>query len=177
MIELVHAVSAHARIADAHGSGERAVREVEVRFVVGEPACGLAGWRLTHQQAQAALVVALRRPRPLTSYRDVALLAVALKDRALARALIDMYVAPLDQLRDGGAVLRKTLRAYLGTERSVSSTAAVLGVTRKTVANRLHTIEARLGRSLHPCPAELEVALLLDDLPPVSAPAETSISE
>ena len=31
-----------------------------VVFALGEPAKGLAGWRLTHRQAQAALVVALR---------------------------------------------------------------------------------------------------------------------
>jgi DNA-binding PucR family transcriptional regulator len=66
--------------------------------------------------------------------------------------------------RNVGAVLRQTLRAYLATERSVSSTAAAIGVGRKTVENRLQTIEERLGRSLHPFPAELEVALLLDEL-------------
>jgi hypothetical protein len=42
-------------------------------------------------------------------------------------------------------------------------------VARKTVASRLRTIEERLGRTLHPCPAELEVALLLDELAQPSA--------
>jgi hypothetical protein len=175
MLELARAVSAQAQGRGAHGSGEPAV---DVHFAVGEPARGLGGWRLTHQQAQSALVVALRRGGregvTLTRYGDVALLAIALKDQPLARALIDIYVAPLDEQRDGGAVLRKTLRAYLETECSVSSAAAALGVTRKTVASRLHTIEERLGLSLHPCPAEFEIALLLHDL---GAPAEISISE
>ena len=135
-----------------------------VVLALGEPARGLEGWRLTHRQAQAALVVALRRPRPFTRYRDVALLAGALKDEALARALLEIYIAPLDDGRGGGPVLRATLRAYLDAERSVSSAAAALGVVRRTVENRLSTIEARLGRSLHPCPAELEVALELDGL-------------
>jgi hypothetical protein len=135
-----------------------------VVLALGEPAKGIEGWRLTHQQAQAALVVALRRPRPFTRYADVALLASALKDDALAKALIDIYLAPLEDSRGSGPVLRETLRAYLGAERSVSSAAAKLGVVRKTVENRLRTIEEKIGRTLHPCPAELEVALELDEL-------------
>jgi hypothetical protein len=144
-----------------------------VVFAVGEPARGIEGWRSTHRQAQAALVVALRRSGipsptqesiPLTRYADVALLATALTDEALGRALIDIYIAPLEDSRGGGSVLRETLRAYLAAERSISSTAAALGVVRKTVAGRLRTIEARLGRTLHPYPAELEVALELDEL-------------
>jgi len=154
----------------AVSSGPRA----GVSFAVGEPAKGFEGWRLTHQQAQAALVVALRRPRVFTRYADVALLATALKDQVLARALLDIYIVPLADARGGGPVLLQTLRAYLAAERSVSSAAAALGVDRKTVASRFRTIEKRLGRTLHPCPTELEVALLLDELDPVSAPLEIS---
>jgi PucR C-terminal helix-turn-helix domain/GGDEF-like domain len=146
---------------------------VDVVLALGEPARGIEGWRLTHRQSQAALLVALRRrarPGVLTRYGDVALLANALSDEALARALIDIYIAPLEDSRGGGPVLRETLRAYLAAERSVSSTAAALEVARKTVAGRLRTIEQRLGRTLHPCPAELEVALELDEL--AAAPLE-----
>ncbi len=141
----------------------------EVSFAVGEPARGLMGWRSTHRQAQAALVVALRRGGrekvTLTRYADVALLASVLKDEALARALIEIYVAPLEDdsgSGNGGVVLLQTLRAYLAAERNVSSTAAALQIARRTVENRLHTIEERLGRTLHPCPVEIEVALELD---------------
>jgi diguanylate cyclase with GGDEF domain/PucR-like helix-turn-helix protein len=136
-----------------------------VSFAVGEPARGLAGWRLTHQQAQAALVVALRRPpRRSTRYGDVALLATALNDEALARALVDVYIAPLDDASDRGPVLRQTLRVYLDAECSVSSAAVALNVARSTVEKRLRMVEDKLGRSLHPCPAELEVALGLHEL-------------
>jgi sugar diacid utilization regulator len=128
------------------------------------PGRGLLGWRATHRQAQAAMVVAARRPRALTRYADVALLAAALKDEELSRTLIDVYIAPLLDIQSGGEVLLQSLRAYFAAERSVSSTAAVLGVTRKTVASRLHMVEERLARTLHPCPAELEVALLLNEL-------------
>ena len=147
-----------------------------VVFALGEPARGLEGWRLTHRQAQAALMVALRRPRGCTRYADVALLASALKDEMLARALVEVYLAPLQDARgNGGAVLRATLRAYLAVECNVSSAAAKLNVARSTVANRLRTIEERLGRTLHPCPPELEVALLLDELAAVGGPPEIPI--
>jgi DNA-binding Lrp family transcriptional regulator len=146
-----------------------------VMLALGEPAEGLQGWRLTHQQAQAALVVALRRPRPLTRYADVALLASALKDEALARALVDIYLAPLEDSRGGGPILRQTLRAYLDAERSVSSAAAALGVVRKTVENRLRTIEERLGRTLHSCAPELEVALQINELATAPQPPEIPV--
>jgi len=132
---------------------------------VGEPARGLEGWRLTHQQAQAALVVALRRsPRGFTRYADVALLASALKDEGLARTLLDVYLMPLDGTGDRGPVLRETLRVYLDSECSVSCAAVALNVARSTVEKRLRMVEEKLGRTLHPCPAELEVALDLHDL-------------
>lgn len=150
----------------------RAVRPIlDVRFAIGEPARGLQGWRLTHQQAQAALIVALRWRRALTRYRDVALLSSALKDPPLARALLEIYVAPLKDARNGGGeVLCQTLRAYLAAQRNVSCTAAALAVDRKTVNSRLRAIEQRLGRPPSACTVELQVALQLDELEP-DAPA------
>jgi sugar diacid utilization regulator len=136
----------------------------DVRFVLGEPASGLEGWRMTHRQAQAALLVARRRPQRVTRYGDVALLAAALGDEVLGRSLVGIYLAPLGVARDGGEVLLQSLRAYLCAECSVSSAAAALGVSRKTVEGRLRMVEKQLGRTLHPCPAELEVALLLDEI-------------
>jgi putative transposase len=94
------------------------------------------------------------------------LLAAALNDDTLARSLIEIYLSPLEDARGGGPVLRETLRVYLAAERNVSSTAVALGVARSTVVNRLRTIEERLGRALHSCPAELEIALHLDSIEP-----------
>ncbi len=154
----------------------RAIPAGEVRIAVGEPAWGMHGWRSTHRQARAALTVALRRngiPRNesppaqgviLTCYRDVALLASALKDPALARVLIELYIAPLEDERGGGAVLRQTLRAYLDAGCNVSCATEQMQVARSTIRKRLRTIEARLGRTINPCPPELQVALALDEL-------------
>jgi hypothetical protein len=136
----------------------------EVSLAVGEPARGLDGWRLTHKQAQAALWVALRRPRPLTRYADNLLLAAALRDDVLARSLYEIYFLPLYSRRDGGTVLCETLRAYFAAGRNAATAAAALGVDRHTVQRRLRKIEERLGRLLHTCYSELEVALRLQEL-------------
>lgn len=134
----------------------------DVTLAIGDPARDLDGWRLTHAQAQAAWRVALRRPRPITRCADVLLDAAVLQNEALAVSLTGAYLAPLDRLRMGGAVARETLNAYCNCERSVSSSAHRLGVTRKTVESRLREIERALGRPLRSCVTELEVALRLE---------------
>ena len=133
----------------------------EVSLAVGEPAEGLAGWRLTHRQARAALPIAQRSPQSLTRYGDVALLASMLEDDLLATSLRQLYLAPLSSERNGGQVLLQTLNAYFEAERNVSSAAAALGVSRQTVGSRLGAIEERLGRRLTGCTMELEAALRL----------------
>lgn len=135
----------------------------------GEPARGLDGWRLTHRQAKAALPIALRMSKPSVRYAEVALLASTCRDDLLATSLRVLYLAPLEDEREGGEVARETLRAYFATERNLSSAAAVLGVSRRTVANRLRSVEGRLGRPLASCAAEMEAALRLHDLHPLGA--------
>jgi hypothetical protein len=146
------------------GSTHGRRRSPAVMLAIGEPARDLDGWRATHRQAQAALLVAMRRPTALTCYADVAMLAAALKDPTLARALVEIYVAPLTDERGTPAALADTLRAYLTAEHNASSAAARLKIARSTLEKRLRIAEERLGRSLHPCPVELEVALQLDAL-------------
>jgi PucR C-terminal helix-turn-helix domain len=133
-----------------------------VSLAIGEPGRGIDGWRLTHQEAQAALPVALRKPQTLTRCADVPLEAAVLRHEALIRSLVGRYLSPLDNLRMGGRVARETLRHYFKCERNVSSTANSLGVNRHTVENRLHEIEKILGRLLHTCLAELEVVMRLE---------------
>lgn len=133
-------------------------------FTIGEAAAGLAGWRLTHQQAAAALPVARRARLRVARYADVALLAAALRDELLAESLAQLYLTPLEAERDGGKTARQTLRAYFAADRNVSAAAAALRADRRTVANRIRAIEARLGRPLGDCAAELETALRLAQL-------------
>jgi hypothetical protein len=133
-------------------------------LALGEPGLGIEGWHLTHRQARAALPIASRGSRRLVGYAEVALLASALGDEVLASSLRDAFLAPLESYRDRGATARETLDAYFVAGRNISSAAAALGVSRKTVSSRLHSIEDRLGRSLHRCGAELETALRLRTL-------------
>jgi diguanylate cyclase with GGDEF domain/PucR-like helix-turn-helix protein len=133
-------------------------------LAIGEAGEGISGWGLTHRQARAALSVALRGGERVVRYSGVALLASALQDELLRAALRDLYLAPLEAERDGGATLRRTLRAYFAAERNVSSTATSLRVDRKTVTSRLCAIEECLGRPIVTCAPELETALRLEQL-------------
>lgn len=134
-----------------------------VFVTIGEPGESLAGWRFSHLQAKAALPIAERRGQPFLRYADVALLASILRDDLIAGSLRQLYLTPLEQTRDGGKVSRETLRAYFAAERNISSTAAALGVDRRTVTNRMRTIEGLLGRPLEASAADLEIALRLDE--------------
>ena len=66
-----------------------------VSLAIGGPGRGIDGWRLTHRQAQGAMLVALRRPQRVTRYADVALKRLPLRDDTLARSLDEMYLSPL----------------------------------------------------------------------------------
>jgi PucR-like helix-turn-helix protein/diguanylate cyclase with GGDEF domain len=133
-----------------------------VLVTVGEPGEGLSGWRFSHRQAKAALPIAERRGQAILRYADVALLASILRDDLVATSLRQLYLEPLERARDGGKVGQETLRAYFAAERNISSTAAALGVDRRTVTNRIRAIEDLFGRPLKDFATELETALRLD---------------
>jgi DNA-binding PucR family transcriptional regulator len=146
--------------ADALAALEDRVPE-GVTVTVGEPGEGLSGWRFSHFQAKAALPVAERQGRRVLPYAEVALVASIIRDDLLARSLRQLYLEPLEATRDQGKVARETLRAYFAAERNISATAAVLGVDRRTVRNRIAAIEGLLGRPLAASAADLEIALRL----------------
>ena len=117
-------------------------------FAVGEPNQGLGGGRLTHEQARAAFTIARRRAKGPVRYGEVALLASLLQDDLALVSLRRLYLEPLEGERDGGETFRRTLAAYFDADRNLSSAAAALGVSRRTVANRLRVVEERIGRTL-----------------------------
>lgn len=136
----------------------------ELCLAFGEAAHGLAGWRLTHRQAQAVLPIAKREGRGCVHYADAGLLASLLQDDLFTTSLRERYLEPLASERDGGATLWETLRAFLASDRNVSSAAALLSVKRQTVSNRLRIFEEKVGRNLTSSGAEIEAALRLHDL-------------
>lgn len=135
-----------------------------VSGALGEPAEGLAGWRLTHRQAAATLQVALRGNKRFARYAEMPLLASTLQDDLLASSLDQLYLAPLRAERDGGVAAKTTLRAYFKAAGNVSSAAAGLGLSRHTVRSRVAAIEERIGRPIDDVTAEIETALRLDEL-------------
>ncbi|MFZ2113135.1 MAG: helix-turn-helix domain-containing protein [Solirubrobacteraceae bacterium] len=135
-----------------------------VRVAMGEPRWGIEGWRLTHREAQAALLVARHGQPALVRCSDVVLEAAVLQHDAMTTCLVETFLSPLDGLVYRGQTARDTLRAYFDVKRNVSSTAQRLGVVRNTVESRLREIEERLDRPLHACSAQLEVALRLEAL-------------
>jgi len=142
----------------------------DVSLAVGEPRQGRDGWRLTHQEAQAARLVMMRRPQPLIRASDVVLLAAVLREETLARSLHQTYIVPLDEHGDADLVLRETLRAYFAAGFNAATAAAALEVDRHTVQRRLRKAEEALGRLLHSCHAELAVALRLEELGESASP-------
>jgi PucR C-terminal helix-turn-helix domain len=132
-----------------------------VRLCLGEPGAGLAGWRRTRRQAEASCLVAERGSASLVRYRDVALVAAAMRDPDLAYFLNATYVEPLGEDR---TPLELTIRTVLEMNGNVTSAGAALGLARQTVASRIRVVEQRLERPLRSCAAQLETALRLAEL-------------
>jgi PucR C-terminal helix-turn-helix domain/GGDEF-like domain len=135
-----------------------------VSLGVGEPASGLEGYRRTYQQARDALQVALLSSQSHARYADIASLAPWLQDPDRGRALVEVYLSPLESQKDGGAVLRETLRVYFAAAHNVSAAARRLGIDRRTLANRMDMIENLLGFRPDARQAELDIALRLHEL-------------
>jgi PucR-like helix-turn-helix protein/diguanylate cyclase with GGDEF domain len=146
-----------------------------VSIAFGEPAYGIFGWRLTHRQARAVLPVVKRVSESHLRYGEAALTASMLQDDLLATSLRELYLRPLEGERDGGLALRQTLRAYFASDRNVSSAAAALGISRRTVTNRLRAIEARINRTLSTVATEIDAALRLHELHDREASAATRL--
>ncbi len=135
----------------------------EVALGVGEPVYGLDGWRRSHRQATAALGIARRGDPKVAYYAEVGALTAILRDDLLVSSLQDRYLVPLGA-GGRGEQLRRTLRGYLATECNVSATAATLGVSRRTVRNRLSRVEEQIGLRIGDCLAELRLSLQLVEL-------------
>jgi len=132
-------------------------------LALGVSGQGLAGWRLSHCQAEAALPIAIRGSHPVVHYADVALLASVLQDDLLTTSLRQLYLEPLAGEGESSRVLMNTLRSYFAAERNCVSAAATLGVTRQTVNNRLRVIEQLLpARPFSACATDIEMALMLE---------------
>jgi PucR C-terminal helix-turn-helix domain/GGDEF-like domain len=140
---------------------EMAPRDTPV--AIGSCENGAAGWRASHLQAVSLFPFCVGGAAALT-YEDRALEASIAQDQVLADYLRRRYLQPIRGDRADGEALLGTLKAYFSTARNAVSAAALLGISRQTVANRLRAIEERLGLPLQSCAVALEVAVRLGDL-------------
>ena len=129
---------------------------------IGEPGRGVDGWCLTHDQAQAALGIALHDSERFAPYDDV-LLAAVLQNGTAVRSLRQRYLTPLCSQKDGGRILRQTLRTYIALECNATSAGEVLKVGRRAVTSRVCKAERLIERPLRGCLAELDVALRMEE--------------
>jgi PucR C-terminal helix-turn-helix domain len=157
-------VGSESRSALENLSSVRGAASRGVSVALGEPSKGMQGWRLTHRQAQAALLIVTRERTDIVRYADHMLLAAVLQDATLARSIQELYLVPLASHSDGGHSWRTTLRAYFEAKGNAATAAAALGVDRSTVRRRLGEIEHRLGRMIHTCQGELDLALRWHEL-------------
>jgi DNA-binding PucR family transcriptional regulator len=129
------------------------------RIASGGSAGGLEGFRRTHREAQAAHSVALRGNLAVARYEDVALETLALGAERRTRDFIARELGPLGEETQRSQRMREKLVAYFAARQNAAAAAAKLDVNERTVRNRLHEIEEKLGYEPTARRAELEAAL------------------
>ena len=137
--------------------------EPGIRFAFGAPGAGVVGFVRTHRQAVAAHAVALAAgpsgPR-LTSFTEVAPLALMANSVELLQAWVIQTLGSLAADDDHHARLRDTLRVFLQENGSYKATAERLILHKNSVQYRVRKAEEALGHPLDEHRLHLELALL-----------------
>jgi hypothetical protein len=134
-----------------------------IRFALGEPAPGLPGFRRTHQQALGAQAVALAAGpsgQLVTSFGDVAPLALMSGSIGLLQAWVTETLGALADDDEHNARLRDTLRIFLEESGSYKTTAERLMLHKNTVQYRVRKAEESLRRPIARNRLHIELALL-----------------
>jgi PucR C-terminal helix-turn-helix domain/GGDEF-like domain len=134
-----------------------------IRFALGAPGSGVAGFRRTHQQALGAHAVAVAAGpsgQSLTSFAEVAPLALMSGSIELTRAWVTETLGPLAHDDDHNSMLRDTLRVFLQQGGSFKATAERLTLHKNTVQYRVRKAEESLGRPVGEDRLNVGLALL-----------------
>jgi hypothetical protein len=137
--------------------------ESGIRFAFGAPGAGVAGFRRTHRQALGAQAVALAAGpagRRLTSFAEVAPLALMASSVELLRPWVLETLGSLADDDDQHARLRDTLRVFLQENGSYKATAERLILHKNSVQYRVRKAEEALGHPLDEHRLQVELALL-----------------
>lgn len=131
------------------------------RAAIGLPAVGVAGFRRTHRQAQAAREIALAGDDRVVAYGDpgVALVSMLARDLPDLREWVPDVLGALAVDSESNQRLRETLLAFLESGGSTKLTAERMHLHRNTVRYRLDRSVELLGRDLDTARIDLEVAL------------------
>ena len=129
--------------------------------VFGPPGRGIAGFRASHIDAEAAFALQSpsHSPAAVTAYRDVDLLSLLLADRERAVRFARAELGPLGAPEFDE--LRRTLAMYLEEGGSPAAAARRLAVSRNTVSYRVRRAEELLGRPLTQRRQHLQAALAI----------------
>ncbi|MCQ9388484.1 helix-turn-helix domain-containing protein [Brevibacterium sp. 50QC2O2] len=135
-------------------------RSIPVCLGISTVRSGADGFVISLHEAEDTAKVAATRPQ---SGYVMAADNLSTEQLLLAWTSADSFTHTVDELLEpldrAASTLRPTLRAYLDAESSLSETAALLGVHRNTVRDRIHRIEAILGVDLHQPDARLALHL------------------
>jgi len=134
-----------------------------IRFATGALAPGVAGFRRTHRQALSAQAVALAAgpsSQLVTSFDEVAPLALMSGSAELLRAWVIETLGALASDDDHNARLRGTLAVFLKENGSYKATAERLTLHKNTVQYRVRKAEESLGRPVGENRLHVELALL-----------------
>jgi hypothetical protein len=137
--------------------------ESGIRLALGSAGSGVSGFRRTHQQALGAQAVALAAGgsgQPMTSFADVAPLALMSVSTELIRAWVIETLGSLADDDDHHGVLRDTLRVFLRENGSFVAAAERLTLHKNTVRYRIGKAEESLGRPVGEDRLQIELALL-----------------
>ena len=135
----------------------------DIRFAFGAAGAGLDGFRRTHQQALGAQVVAMAAGPSgptVTSFGDVAPLALMANSIELTRAWVAETLGALADDDERSARLRDTLRVFLREKGSFKATAEKLTLHKNTVQYRVRKAEDVLGVRVDDNRLQIELALL-----------------
>jgi hypothetical protein len=133
----------------------------DLHVAFGDAVKGVAGFRLTHQQAIAAQAVALagESAPPVVTYGEVAPVAMMLGSADLLRAWVLSTLGPLATDDEHHARLRDTLLVFLDTGGSYKATAERLLLHKNSVQYRVRKAEESLGRPVADSRHDVELAL------------------
>lgn len=143
-----------------------AVHETAATIVHGSALPGREGFATSHEQAKIVASLVARRLiaphlRPV-SYDDVSFAAVALGNETAARLFVAHQIAPLLGEDGRSAEMRDTIDVVARCGQNARRAARLLGVSERTVRNRLTALERRLGTDFRDRLPQLALAVRLE---------------